>query len=90
MKHDADELDLLLQKLRWLRLPGMLRIATEIFEEAAKKNWTALDVMHLLRFVPSNAARCAEVVTARLFRRAVPRAPLSWNDGTRNGSGDSR
>lgn len=46
MKHDSDELDLLIQKLRWLKLSGMARLASEILDEAAKKNLTALDVMH--------------------------------------------
>jgi len=46
MKPDSDELDLLLQKLRWLKLPGMARLASEVIDEAAKKNRTVLDVMH--------------------------------------------
>jgi DNA replication protein DnaC len=48
MKHDPDELDLLLQKLRWLKLPGMARLAGELLAEAAKKNLTLLDVVHRL------------------------------------------
>jgi DNA replication protein DnaC len=48
MKSDHDELELLIQKLRWLRLPGMARLVSEILDEAAKKNLTALDVMHRL------------------------------------------
>ena len=43
-----DELDLLIQKLRWLRLPGMARLAGKIFAEAAKKNLTPMDVAHRL------------------------------------------
>jgi DNA replication protein DnaC len=46
MKSDGDERDLLIQKLRWLRLPGMTRLAGEILDEAAKKNWTLLEVLH--------------------------------------------
>ena len=48
MKSDGDELDLLTQKLRWLRLPGMTRLVGEILDEAAKKNWTSLEVVHRL------------------------------------------
>lgn len=46
-KHD-DELALLLEKLRWLRLPGMARVADEILALAAKKNLTPMDVAHHL------------------------------------------
>ena len=48
MKRDDDELELVLQKLRWLRLPGMLRVSAELFAEAAKKNLTPMDVVHRL------------------------------------------
>jgi transposase len=48
MKRDGDELELLLQKLRWLRLPGMARTAGELLAEAAKKNLTPLEVVHRL------------------------------------------
>jgi DNA replication protein DnaC len=46
-KHD-DELALLLEKLRWLRLPGMARVAGEVLALAAKKNLTPMDVAHHL------------------------------------------
>lgn len=46
-KHD-DELALLLEKLRWLRLPGMARVAHEVLALAAKKNLTPMDVAHHL------------------------------------------
>jgi DNA replication protein DnaC len=48
MKRDGDELELLVQKLRWLRLPGMARTAGELLAEAAKKNLTPLEVAHRL------------------------------------------
>jgi DNA replication protein DnaC len=48
MTHDEDQLELLLEKLRWLRLPGMARAARELLAEAAKKNLTPLDVAHRL------------------------------------------
>lgn len=48
MKLDDDELELLLEKLRWLRLPGMVRLAGEVLLEAAKKNLTPMEVVHRL------------------------------------------
>jgi DNA replication protein DnaC len=48
MKRDQDDLDLLLQKLRWLRLPGMAHLAVDLLAEAAKKNLTVLDMLHRL------------------------------------------
>jgi DNA replication protein DnaC len=48
MKRDHGELELLLEKLRWLKLPGMVRLASEVFAEAAKKNLTPMEVVHRL------------------------------------------
>ena len=48
MKRDQDDVELLIQKLRWLRLPGMAHAVTELLAEAAKKNLSALDVAHRL------------------------------------------
>lgn len=45
---DDDTLDLLLQKLRWLRLPGMAQLLPQLFEKAGKDNLTTLDVIHRL------------------------------------------
>ncbi len=47
-KGDADELEMLLEKLKWLRLPGMARLAAQLFAETAKKNLTPLEVAHRL------------------------------------------
>jgi len=47
MKHD-DTIELLVQKLRWLKLPGMARIVSELLEHAAKKNLTTIEVVHRL------------------------------------------
>jgi hypothetical protein len=46
MTPDHGERELLIQKLRWLRLPGMARLAHEILDEAAKTNLTHFEVMH--------------------------------------------
>lgn len=48
MKRDQDSQDLLIQKLRWLRLPGMARYVGELLEDAAKRNLTLLDALHRL------------------------------------------
>jgi DNA replication protein DnaC len=48
MKRDDDSLDLLLQKLRWLRLPGMARLAASLLEQAGEDNLTNLEILHRL------------------------------------------
>lgn len=48
MKDDPAELELLLDKLRWLRLPGMARNAEAILGGAARENWTPLQIMNRL------------------------------------------
>ena len=44
----SDEVELLVQKLRWLRLPGMAKLVASILERAAKDNLSTLDVVHRL------------------------------------------
>jgi DNA replication protein DnaC len=48
MKCDNDDIDLLIQKMRWLKLSGMAHEIGNILAEAAQKNFTALDVTHRL------------------------------------------
>jgi DNA replication protein DnaC len=48
MKKDDDQIELLIEKLKWLRLPGMASHAREILKLTAEKNFTALEVMHRL------------------------------------------
>lgn len=48
MKRDHDLRELLLQKLRWLRLPGMVLRLEEILDEAAEKNLSPLEVVDRL------------------------------------------
>ncbi len=45
---DKDSLELLLEKLRWLRLPGMARIVAELLEQSGKKNLSPLEVLQRL------------------------------------------
>jgi DNA replication protein DnaC len=47
MTHD-DALDLLCQKLRWLRLPGMAQLLPQLLEQARQDNLTTLDVIDRL------------------------------------------
>src|SRR5271156_7158364 len=63
MKDDGDLLDLLVQKLRWLKLPGMVKQVTSLLELAAKDTLSPLDVVHRL---------CDEEKQSRL-RSAVDR-----------------
>ena len=63
MKRDDDLLDLLVQKLRWLKLPGMAKVAAQLLDRAAKDNLSTLDVVHRL---------CDEEKASRL-RSAVER-----------------
>lgn len=48
MRDDRTELELLLEKLRWLRLPGMARNVEAILGAAARDNRTPLEIMNLL------------------------------------------
>ena len=48
MKSNADDLERLVQKLRWLKLPGMARLAGELMALAAKQNLTPLEVANRL------------------------------------------
>ena len=60
---DKDELALLVEKLRWLRLPGMAECVGPILARAAKDNLTVQDSLHRL---------CDEEKQSRI-RRAVER-----------------
>jgi DNA replication protein DnaC len=43
-----DSVELLMEKLRWLRLPGMAAVVKTLLAQAAKDNFTPLDVAHRL------------------------------------------
>jgi len=45
---DEDLVELLVEKLRWLRLPGMAKLVPSLLSKAAKENLSALDVAHRL------------------------------------------
>jgi len=63
MKRDDDLIALLVDKLRWLKLPGMAQLVPELLAQAAKDNLTLPDVLGRL---------CDEERACRL-RRAVDR-----------------
>ena len=63
MSDDHDSVDMLVQKLRWLRLPGMAKLLPSLIELAATDNLSTLDVVHRL---------CDEEKQSRL-RSAVER-----------------
>ncbi len=60
---DEDSIPLLVDKLRWLRLPGMAALLPELLEQAARENLTAVDVVH----------RLADEERASRFRSAIKR-----------------
>lgn len=63
MKKRDDELELLIQKLKWLKLPGMAEHVEVLLSLAAKENFTLPEALHRL---------CDEEKQSRL-RRAVDR-----------------
>ena len=68
MKASDDTLELLLAKLRWLRLPSMVACAQGLIEKATAENLTLLEVLHRL---------CDEEKSGRLdriFERRVKEA----------------
>src|SRR4029079_19589748 len=48
MNRDDDWLDLLIQKLRWLRLPGMAQLVASLLEQAKNDHLTELEILHPL------------------------------------------
>ena len=48
MKDDRTDLELLIEKLRWLRLPGMMRAVEAIIAGAARDNWTPTEIINRL------------------------------------------
>ena len=48
MTGDPTDLELLIEKLRWLRLPGMVRSLAGLLESAARDNWTPSQIIHRL------------------------------------------
>jgi DNA replication protein DnaC len=68
---DDDLLDLLVQKLRWLKLPGMVQQVPALLELAAKDNLTTLDVLHRL-CDEEKLSRMRSAVNRRLHEARFP------------------
>jgi DNA replication protein DnaC len=47
-RDDDTQIDLLLEKLRWLRLPGMANALRPLLEQASKRNLDVTDILHRL------------------------------------------
>ena len=70
MKHE-DKLELVLEKLRWLRLPGMAQALAPILTESAKKNLTPLDAIDRL-CDEEKASRLRSAVARRIANARFP------------------
>lgn len=70
MKND-DSVDVLIDKLRWLRLPGMAQTVKAILALAAKDNLSALDVAHRLAD-EEKASRIRSAVIRRISSARFP------------------
>ena len=71
MKNGDDLLDLLVQKLQWLRLPGMAKHVAALLSRAAKDNLSALDVVHRL-CDEEKASRMRSSVERRISEARFP------------------
>ena len=47
-RDDDTQIDLLIEKLRWLRLPGMANALRPLLEQASKQNLAVTDILHRL------------------------------------------
>jgi len=47
-RDDDTQIELLLEKLRWLRLPGMVNALRSLLDQASKQNLAVTDVLHRL------------------------------------------
>jgi hypothetical protein len=65
MKRDDDSLDLLIEKLRWLRLAGMAQLVASLLEQAKNENLTDLEILHRL-FDEERASRMKSAVDRRI------------------------
>ncbi len=70
MKND-DSVDVLIEKLRWLRLPGMAQTVKAILDLATKDNLSALDVAHRLAD-EEKASRIRSAVIRRISSARFP------------------
>jgi DNA replication protein DnaC len=70
MKHE-DDIELTLQKLKWLRLPGMARTLKELLDKAAAENLTTSDVIGRL-CDEEKASRMRSAIAAKVKGARFP------------------
>jgi DNA replication protein DnaC len=70
MKND-DYIQLLIEKLRWLRLPGMADVVKALIAQATKENLTALEVAHRLAD-EEKASRIRSAIKRRIHDARFP------------------
>jgi DNA replication protein DnaC len=70
MKNE-DSIELLIEKLRWLRLPGMAQMIKALIAQATKENLTALDVVHRLAD-EEKASRIRSAIKKRITDARFP------------------
>lgn len=70
MKND-DSIELLIEKLRWLRLPGMAQMIKALITQATKENLTPLEVVHRLAD-EEKASRIRSAIKKRISDARFP------------------
>lgn len=70
MKND-DSIELLIEKLRWLRLPGMAQMIKALIAQASKENLTPLEVVHRLAD-EEKASRIRSAIKKRISDARFP------------------
>ena len=73
---DDDLLQLTIEKLRWLRLPGMARTLTDLLESAKQQNLSALEVASRAYVLESGAIALAGEAASLLEHPRVRAAYL--------------
>jgi DNA replication protein DnaC len=68
---DDDSIELLIEKLRWLRLPAMAHVVKAILVQAVRENLTALDVAHRLAD-EEKASRIRSAIKRRISDARFP------------------
>jgi len=68
---DEDLTDLLVEKFKWLRLPGMHKQVRALLDQAARDNLTTLDVLHRLAD-EEKASRLRSAVERRIHDARFP------------------
>lgn len=66
-----DTIQALIEKLRWLRLPGMANVTKDLLAQAIKDNLTAIDVVHLLAD-EERASRTRSAIARRIADDRFP------------------